>query len=242
MSTQGRNQHYSNVSFGWKADISQRYAAPRLLKLPSIIFMELRTRPIGSGSLLTEEIIVKNLALTAMGAALLVGACSKTDTYEANVDDAIAMENTTGDMTPNTAVAGMVDSAFITEAMQGDNAEVAIGQLAQTQGTSQKLKDFGRVLVEDHGSHKEELKTLAGTAGVTVTDEPSAEGKANLEKLKALSGAEFDKQFKAMMIEDHTKDIAKYEKQAASSDEQTAALAQKTLPILRKHLDVANGL
>jgi len=45
-----------------------------------------------------------------------------------------------------------------------------------------------------------------------------------------------------MMVEDHTKDITKYEKQAASADAQTAALAKKTLPTLRKHLDVAKAL
>jgi len=178
------------------------------------------------------------LSTHAMGAAVLLGACNKTDTYESNVDEAIAVENTTNGM-PAT---GSIDSAFITEAMQGDNAEVPIGQLAQAQGTSQKVKDFGRLLVDDHGSHKEELKTLAATAGIAVTDEPSAEGKTNLEKLKALSGAGFDTQFKAIMIEDHTKDIAKYERQTASSDAQTAALAQKTLPTLRKHLDAAKAL
>lgn len=185
---------------------------------------------------------MKNLGLTAMGAVLVLGACSKTDTYEPNVDEAIAIEDSTNAVTPGTTAAGTIDSTFIKEAMQGDNAEVAIGQLAQAQGSSQKVKDFGRLLVDDHGSHKQELKTLAATAGVAVTDEPSAEGKANLEKLKALSGAEFDEQFQAMMIEDHTKDIAKYERQAASSDQQTAALARKTLPVLRKHLDAANGL
>lgn len=76
----------------------------------------------------------------------------------------------------------------------------------------------------------------------TVTDELSDEAKANLEKLKALHGAAFDKQFKAMMVEDHQKDIAKYEQQAKSQDAQTAALAQKTLPVLRKHLDAAKAL
>jgi putative membrane protein len=176
-----------------------------------------------------------------MGAVLLLGAC-RTDSSESNVDEAIAVENTSNDMTAGTTATGTIDSAFLTDAMQGDNSEVAIGRLTQEQGTSQKVKDFGRLLVDDHGSHKEELKTLATTAGVAVTDEPSAEGKANLEKLKALSGAEFDKQFKAMMIEDHTKDIAKYEKQTASSDAKTAALAQKTLPTLRKHLEAAKAL
>jgi len=104
------------------------------------------------------------------------------------------------------------------------------------------VKDFGKLLVDDHGAHRQELKTLAAASGVSTTDEPTPEAKANLDKLKGLSGAEFDKQFKSMMIEDHTKDIAKYEKQASSGDAQTAALAKKTLPTLRKHLETANAL
>ena len=44
------------------------------------------------------------------------------------------------------------------------------------------------------------------------------------------------------MIDDHKKDIAKYEKQASSGDPQTAALAKDTLPTLRKHLETAESL
>ena len=92
------------------------------------------------------------------------------------------------------------------------------------------------------------LPTMAGKStvyapnGIAATSEPSPEGKANLDKLKPLKGAEFDKAFKAAMIEDHQKDIAKYEKQAASGDAQTAALAKETLPTLRKHLATAKSL
>ena len=183
---------------------------------------------------------MKFLTLTAIAAVLALGACNKSDT---TADDNFAIPNeVSNDATANAGAARGIDTAFLTEAMQGDNGEVAIGQLAQAQGVSQKVKDFGKLLADDHGAHKEELKTLAATAGVAVADEPSAEGKANLEKLKTLSGVDFDKQFKSMMVEDHTKDITKYEKQAASADAQTAALAKKTLPTLRKHLDVAKAL
>ena len=183
---------------------------------------------------------MKNLTLTAFGAVLALGACNRTDTDNTGT---VAIANEALDeATVDAGPAGTIDAVFVTEAMQGDNAEVAIGQLARTQGASQKVKDFGKLLVDDHGGHKQELKALAETAGVPVTDEPSAEGKANLDKLKTLSGAEFDKQFKSMMIAGHTKDIAKYERQAASNDAQTATLAQKTLPTLRKHLDAANAL
>ena len=187
---------------------------------------------------------MKCLTLMAAASILALGACNKTDTSATDTGNNVAMtdEASTNATETNASAGATVDSAFLTEAMQGDNGEVAIGQLARTKGASQKVKDFGKLLVDDHGAHKQELKTLAASSGVSTTDEPTPEAKANLDKLKGLSGAEFDKQFKAMMIEDHTKDIAKYERQASSGDAQTAALAKKTLPTLRKHLDAANAL
>jgi len=64
----------------------------------------------------------------------------------------------------------------------------AIGELAQTQGESQAVKDFGKLLVADHGAHKQELGALAQAAGIKTTDDLSDDEKANLEKLEALRG------------------------------------------------------
>ena len=66
--------------------------------------------------------------------------------------------------------------------------------------------------------------------GIAVPDEKSPDGQANLDKLTGLSGSAFDKAFKEAMIDSHNKGIAKNEKQAASGDAQTAALAKETLP------------
>jgi putative membrane protein len=185
---------------------------------------------------------MKTHALTAVAALFTVAACSRSEPTPADENQIAASDafnNATGETVTENA---SVDSTFVTDAVKGDNGEVAIGKLAQAQGQSQAVKDFGTLLVSDHGAHKQELAALAQSAGISVSDEPTDEAKANLEKLRALHGAEFDKQFKMIMIEDHKKDIAKYEKQAASGDSQTAALAQKTLPTLRKHLDAANAL
>jgi putative membrane protein len=184
---------------------------------------------------------VKRLALTTAFAVLALGACRNDVTTNEGENVAAADNNVNAAADGNTAMA-TADAAFLTDAMQSDNNEVAIGQLAQAQGASQKVKDFGKMIATDHGAHKQEVAALANSAGVPVTDDPSVEGTANLDKLKALSGAEFDKQLKAMAIASHTKGIAKYEQQAKSGDAQTAALANKTLPTLRKHLDMANAL
>ena len=184
---------------------------------------------------------MKTHALTAVTAVLALAACNRSEPSPSE-NEITASDDLTNAGAGTSAETANIDSAFVTDAIKGDNGEVAIGQLAQEQGESQAVKDFGKLLVSDHGAHKQELTTLAQASGISITSEPTDEAKANLEKLKALHGAAFDKEFKAMMVKDHTKDIAKYEKQANSGDVQTAALAQKTLPTLRKHLDTANAL
>ena len=190
---------------------------------------------------------MKTFKIALFASACLVAACQKSsESNEAAVNDQtfgtenVAVDNNAASMT--NASASTVDSAFVTNALRGDNGEVAIGNLAATKASSQSAKDFGKMLAADHGAHKQKLVALASSTGIATTEEPSEEGKANLDKLEGLSGAAFDKAFKQAMIDDHQKDIAKYEKQASSGDPQTSALAKETLPTLRKHLETAQSL
>lgn len=177
-----------------------------------------------------------------LSTAFALAACQNNASTANN--DTLAVDNLTvenadlGNM-PSTAA---VDAAFLTEAMKGDNSEVALGKIAQSKGSSQGVKDLGAMLVSDHGAHKTEVATLAGQAGVPATDDLTDEAKTLETKLNGLSGADFDKAFVDAAVEDHQKDIAKYEAQAKSSDPQTAALANKTLPVLKKHLESAKAL
>lgn len=182
-----------------------------------------------------------------LSTAFALSACGShnaADNNMAGADDLNATVsndmNSAADM--NTAAAGTVDSAFLTDAMKGDNSEVALGNIAQSKGASQGVKDLGTMLVTDHGAHKTEVAGIAQQNGVAVTDDIMDEAKALETKLNGLSGAAFDKAFVDAAVEDHQKDIAKYEAQAKSGDATTAALANKTLPTLRKHLDTAQKL
>lgn len=149
-----------------------------------------------------------------------------------------------GNEATNTAVAssGAIDTAFVTEAMKGDNGEVALGKLAEQKGSSTGVKDLGKMLATDHAAHKQEVAALAQKANVPVTDDLKDEAKSEQSKLQGLSGAAFDKEFVRATVEAHQKDIAKYEQEAKSGDAQSAALATKTLPTLRKHLQAAQAL
>src|SRR5207302_967475 len=62
---------------------------------------------------------------------------------------------------------------FLMKAIEGDNSEVMLGQLAEQKAASQEVRDFGRTLAADHGAHKGKAATLAQSIGVTVATGPT---------------------------------------------------------------------
>jgi putative membrane protein len=138
--------------------------------------------------------------------------------------------------------AGQNEQHFVKEAIQGNLAEVDVGNLAQQKGASQGVKDFGAMLAKDHAAANEKAEQAAATLGVTSPSQPSAKQKALYKKLSALSGEQFDRQFIKSMVKDHEEDIAKYEKESNSGTGAAAEYAKAILPDLHKHLETAQHL
>ena len=136
----------------------------------------------------------------------------------------------------------MHDKAFLAKAIKGDNSEVMLGQLAQQQGASQGTKDFGTMLVTDHGHARDEASQLAGSLGAPAPTDPMGEAIRERHRLEHLSGPAFDHELARYMVEDHTKDIADFRREADHGHGPVADLARKTLPDLHKHLDMARSL
>jgi putative membrane protein len=139
------------------------------------------------------------------------------------------------------AKANKTDEVFIKEAMEGDLAEVNMGKLAQEKAQSQGVKDFGKMLEQDHGEHSQKVRSKAQELGVTPPQEPNTTQKSMYDRLGKLSGGQFDDQFVKAMVADHKKDIAKYDKEAESKGP-LADFAKETLPTLQHHLQTAEAL
>ena len=61
-----------------------------------------------------------------------------------------------------------------------------------------------------------------------------------MKKLERLSGAQFDREFTKMMVQDHEKVVAVFDRQAqAGCDPELKAFAARALPTLRTHPQVA---
>jgi putative membrane protein len=134
------------------------------------------------------------------------------------------------------------DSAFIKEAIKGDNSEIMLGRVAQQHGASASMRAFGAMLVTDHTKGRDQATVVARGMGVAPPSGPMAEADVERAKLAVMSGPAFDREFAKYMVNDHQHDIADFETEAAHGHGEAAILARKTLPVLRKHLAAAERL
>ncbi|MGH7972831.1 MAG: DUF4142 domain-containing protein [Limisphaerales bacterium] len=133
-------------------------------------------------------------------------------------------------------------SDFVSDAIKGDNAEIQMGKLAQENGQSAAIKRFGRTLITDHTKAKSQMDRVAEEVGVKPTTEIPPDADAEMKKLQGLKGADFDKEFASNSVEDHQKDIEKFQAEAAAKSGPASTIAAKQLPTLKKHLRMAQAL
>jgi putative membrane protein len=135
------------------------------------------------------------------------------------------------------------DEKFIKEAAMGGQAEVELGRLAAMKASNPDVKQFGQRMVDDHGKANMELMDIARRKNVTVATELSGKHKSEYDKLAKLSGAEFDRAYVKLMVDDHKKDVAEFQKLSTSAkDSDLRSFVSQTLPTLQQHLTVIEGL
>lgn len=141
------------------------------------------------------------------------------------------------------APAGMTDQQFVVFAAQTDMMEAHLGQMAANQASGQRVKDYARMLVDDHTKDYSQLGAVAAKANLT---EPKALDKAHdrmIAPFNPLKGQSFDARYIREMVAGHTSAIAVYKREAANAhDAGLKAYASDALPTLQKHLDGAKAL
>jgi putative membrane protein len=135
------------------------------------------------------------------------------------------------------------DSQFLVDQAEVNLAEIEIGKLAQTKGTNPEVKNFGKMLVDDHTKAASEVSALAKTKNFTLPTSLTEEGQDEYKKLNEKSGADFDKKFADMMIDGHEKAIKKLEKASKDAkDPDVRTWASNNIAGLTAHLEHAKML
>jgi putative membrane protein len=121
------------------------------------------------------------------------------------------------------------DKTFMRKAAKGGKMEVAMGKMASENGQSEDVKSFGQRMVTDHSKANDELMAIAKKKGVKLSPkEPKS------EQWKS------DKEYIDMMVKDHEKDLAEFQKEAKDGDDaDLKKFAEDTAKTVQKHLDLA---
>jgi putative membrane protein len=195
---------------------------------------------------------------TFSGAILFLGACALLAlTVFAGTSGAFGAQNSNGtgggNMNANSgggntnsggrmshgSGAMTADSKFVMEAAMGGMAEVELGRLAAQKGASDEVRQFGQRMVDDHSKANEELMRVASSKGWTPPAALDAKHQSEMQKLSALAGEKFDREYVKMMVKDHKKDVGEFQKESArGADPDLKAFATTTLPTLQEHLQM----
>jgi putative membrane protein len=130
------------------------------------------------------------------------------------------------------------DAKFVTEVADINYAEIKLGELAQTKGMTNEVKELGKMMVTDHTTANSDLMALAQKKSITFPEGPSNDAISTYNSMNDLKGNDFDKKYCDKMVSGHKDAIDKFEKAAVDcQDADIKTWASSMLPALRMHLD-----
>ncbi len=129
-----------------------------------------------------------------------------------------SMQESVGNTGDSTQV--MKDKMFLRQAAEDGLAEVQLGQLAAQKGGSNDVKAFGQKMVDDHTALNKEIEEVADSAGVMLPKRMNKDSQAEYDKLKGLSGDEFDTEYLTYMVKGHHQDLREFRMESATTQNQ----------------------
>ncbi|HVR85229.1 MAG TPA: DUF4142 domain-containing protein [Planctomycetota bacterium] len=170
----------------------------------------------------------------ATGLALAVAGCGRKDDRETS--DSKVMSGPYYNFNP-------ADRDFVSAASEANLEELVAGRLALGKATQGAVKTFAQQMIHDHRKIHDDLDELARTKGVTLPTELEVEHKMEGSRLADLSGTEFDRAYVAATVSNHHKAVSLFEELPKKGrDPDVRAFAERTVPTLRKHLEMAQEL
>ena len=174
---------------------------------------------------------------------LAFGCNDSSTTSETTSTDTAKTENVETVPPPTTDTNTGTSNEFVNKIGASNMMEIEMAKLAQTNGASQEVKDFGKTLETEHTAVLSTLRGVAAAQNINMPQAMTTDQSMHVQDMAAKKGADFDKEFINMMVEGHEKSIASFKDAAAGNENnQVKDFAQKTLPALQKHLDRAKAI
>jgi putative membrane protein len=151
-----------------------------------------------------------------------------------------------GEKTGVNAVTGTAPSTqdFVKEAAVSDMFEIEASKLAQQKG-SPEIRAFASHMIEDHSKTTSAIKNMvkSGDVKAELPTALDASHQAKLDKLKSLSGEDFNKNYDESQRTAHKDAVSLFQRYANGGENpKLKEFASKTLPTLQDHQKMAQNL
>lgn len=162
----------------------------------------------------------------------------RSDTTAASKDSM----NKKTDTVATAAALSQESLAFLSKVAASSQMEVKLGELAQQNAKNQRVKDYGAMMVRDHGQARTQVKNMAAGSNLVISDSLSAKDKKEYLTLEMKKGSPFDKAYMEMMVKGHNEAVRDFQKAEKLPDAGVKSFIDKTLPVIMAHLDSARSL
>ena len=188
------------------------------------------------------------LALCVTGLLTFFVACQRTDNgvqaarEERAANDNAAKPGDTATIDKNAMSPEDRDVAFKVERTHVEERDLA--RFVESKTNNGDVKGYAKMLDSDHNDSLNKLQDILKDKNVnesTTKKEPNEPSK--MSKLQNAAGADFDRQYMTMMVQDHQKDLD--ELRSAEQTVQNPDLKNyihDLIPVVQKHLDKAQDV
>jgi len=185
------------------------------------------------------------LKLATLVLAASLASCGNNNNNTSTADSTSTTTSTAPAAAPMDSGAGMntanamTDQDFVTQASSANAAEIAAHKAAQTHAKSADVKADAKHMLADHQKLADEVKKLATSKGLTLSDAVPADKQQQLDDMNKKTGTDWDKAYLDNQVQAHQEAITLFENGSSSvKDPDLKALIDKTLPTLRSHLQM----
>jgi putative membrane protein len=135
------------------------------------------------------------------------------------------------------------DRHFLSRALNLSEAEIEAGRLAMQKASDPAIKDFSQRLATEHEKLRDTLRQFAEKSGITVDPQALRSAQGELQKIEALSGPEFDREYLRWQLQAHLETVRLYQVQASNTPQmELASFAITRLTEIQRLFDQAKQL
>lgn len=197
-------------------------------------------------NLLHKKSWVKNLTqvMRIMGVSSVITITGYLPIYQQAIAHTTPINSLTRETHISQVSLNEIDRIYVEEIAQTGMLEVELAKLALETSDNENIKKYAEQMIQDHQALNQELMQLAENKGITLPTTLSPKHQALKTQVSKLSGTQFDQAYiNEAAINAHIQNLILHTRQIQlGEDQDLQAYAIKTIPIVDRHLQLAEML